>query len=93
MHAGAGAIAIEISKEQELDCKEALNHALQAGYNILKNRGTSLDAIEAAIKIMEDFPYFNAGREQLFLVQAYANLMRVLWTVEIKELVLSLVLP
>jgi L-asparaginase / beta-aspartyl-peptidase len=62
VHAGAGQIPENIPKDQEADCKDALNMALQAGYKILQNGGNSLDAIEAAIRIMEDFPLFNAGK-------------------------------
>jgi hypothetical protein len=36
--------------------------ASQIGYNVLKNGGSSLDAVEAAIRSLEVDPYFNAGK-------------------------------
>jgi beta-aspartyl-peptidase (threonine type) len=62
IHAGAGQVRETIAKNDEIKSREALNNALQAGYKILKNGGSSIDAVEAAIKIMEDFPLFNAGK-------------------------------
>ncbi len=62
VHAGAGQVPENTPKDEEADCKGALQSALAAGYKILHNGGNSLDAIEAAIKIMEDFPLFNAGK-------------------------------
>ncbi|MGH9944261.1 MAG: isoaspartyl peptidase/L-asparaginase family protein, partial [Pyrinomonadaceae bacterium] len=43
-----------------------LNQALVAGYEILKRGDSSLDAVEAAIKVMEDSPLFNAGKGAAF---------------------------
>jgi L-asparaginase / beta-aspartyl-peptidase len=62
IHAGTSLMAAEISKEQAFEYEGALSEALQAGYNILKGNGSGLDAVEIAVKVMEDFPYFNAGR-------------------------------
>ncbi len=62
VHAGAANIPDNIPKNEEAHCKDALNSALQSGYRILQNGGNSLDAVEAAIRIMEDFPLFNAGK-------------------------------
>lgn len=39
-----------------------LKHALLAGFAILDNRGSSLDAVQAAVKALESMPFFNAGR-------------------------------
>ncbi len=67
IHGGAGNIAREsISPEQEREYHEKLQEALLAGEELLKNGGTSLDAIEAAIRILEDSPLFNAGRGAVF---------------------------
>lgn len=44
----------------------ALNDALLAGSEILKRRGTSIEAVEAAIIVLEDSPLFNAGRGSVF---------------------------
>lgn len=43
-----------------------LDQALQTGYTILKNGGTSLDAVTATIQVMEESPLFNAGKGAVF---------------------------
>jgi len=55
-----------MTPEQEQVYRASLNAALQAGYAILKNGGSALDAVEATIKIMEDNPLFNAGKGAVF---------------------------
>lgn len=63
IHGGAGTILrSNMTPQTEADYRAKLTEALQAGYNILKNDGTSLDAVEAAIRILEDSPLFNAGK-------------------------------
>ena len=63
IHGGAGGIKREYyTEEQQEAYKEKLQEALQAGYKILENGGISLDAIQAAIKVMENTPLFNAGK-------------------------------
>ncbi|MFN4198062.1 MAG: isoaspartyl peptidase/L-asparaginase family protein [Flavobacterium sp.] len=67
IHGGAGTIL----KENMTDSLEAayyavLNEALEKGYEILKSGGNSLDAVTAAITIMEDSPLFNAGKGAVF---------------------------
>ena len=42
--------------------REALQKALRAGYEILEKNGSSLEAVEASIKILENCPLINAGR-------------------------------
>ncbi|GEO06386.1 isoaspartyl peptidase/L-asparaginase [Adhaeribacter aerolatus] len=67
IHGGAGTITRQnMTFEKEKAYNEALNQALQAGYAILKKGGTSLDAVEAAIRVMEDSPLFNAGKGAVF---------------------------
>jgi beta-aspartyl-peptidase (threonine type) len=67
IHGGAGTIRREgMSPEREKAYREALEHALKTGYNILKLGGTSLDAVEATIRILEDSPLFNAGKGAVF---------------------------
>jgi beta-aspartyl-peptidase (threonine type) len=67
IHGGAGTIDKNtLTPEQELDYNKALNAALLAGYEILKNGGTSLDAVECAVMSMEDCPLFNAGKGSVF---------------------------
>lgn len=67
IHGGAGAIQ-KASMTAELDnqYREKLHEALDAGEAILKSGGTSLDAVVAAIRIMEDSPLFNAGKGAVF---------------------------
>jgi beta-aspartyl-peptidase (threonine type) len=55
-----------MTPEKETAYKQALQDALLAGETILKNGGPSLDAVEAAIRCMEDNPLFNAGRGAVF---------------------------
>jgi L-asparaginase / beta-aspartyl-peptidase len=67
IHGGAGTIKREnMSPEKEKAYHEALNTALEAGYAVLENGGKSLDAVIAAIKVMEDSPLFNAGKGAVF---------------------------
>ena len=63
IHGGAGTILKEnMSAELETAYKDKMKEALEAGHYILKTSGTSIDAVEAAIKILEDSELFNAGR-------------------------------
>lgn len=67
IHGGAGTINKEnISPEKEEAYKSKLNEALLTGYKILEFGGSSLDAIETVIKIMENSPLFNAGKGAVF---------------------------
>jgi len=63
IHGGAGVVSKEeMTPEKEKAQLAALTESLQAGHAILKTNGTSLDAVIAAIKVLEDSPLFNAGR-------------------------------
>ncbi len=67
IHGGAGTILkSDLTPEMEKEYRTKLTEALLAGYTILKNDGNSLDAVEAAIRIMEDSPLFNAGNGAVF---------------------------
>ncbi|WP_456378822.1 isoaspartyl peptidase/L-asparaginase family protein [Lutibacter sp.] len=67
IHGGAGGIKRKyINKEQQKAYTQKLEEALNAGYTILENGGISLDAIQAAINIMEDSPLFNAGKGAVY---------------------------
>ena len=67
IHGGAGTITrANMTPEKEKAYTEALNQALQTGYTILKGGGTSLDAVEATVRVMEDNPLFNAGKGSVF---------------------------
>jgi beta-aspartyl-peptidase (threonine type) len=55
-----------MSPEKEQAYHSALKVALDSGYSVLENGGKSLDAVIAAIKVMEDSPLFNAGKGSVF---------------------------
>lgn len=67
IHGGAGTILKKnMTPELEQAYQSKLKEALQTGYDILKNNGSSLDAVEATINILEDSPLFNAGKGAVF---------------------------
>lgn len=67
IHGGAGTILKKnMSPEKEKAYKQKLEEALQAGFKVLKSGGTSLDAVTAAITLMENSPLFNAGKGAVF---------------------------
>jgi beta-aspartyl-peptidase (threonine type) len=67
IHGGAGGIKKEyFTEEQQEAYKLELEEALKAGYNILEKGGISLDAVQAAINVMEDSPLFNAGKGAVY---------------------------
>jgi beta-aspartyl-peptidase (threonine type) len=67
VHGGAGVIERDrLTAEQDSSIRAALSHALETGSAILREGGTSMDAIEATIRELEDDPQFNAGRGAVF---------------------------
>jgi L-asparaginase / beta-aspartyl-peptidase len=67
IHGGAGTIKKEhMTPEREQAYHNALAEALNAGYDILSSGGKSVDAVIAAITVLEDSPLFNAGRGAVF---------------------------
>ena len=63
VHGGAGTIIkANMSNEMELAYNQKLEEAINTGYKILKSGGTSLDAVESTIKILENSELFNAGK-------------------------------
>ena len=67
IHGGAGVIErASLSPEQDAAYRAALTRALEAGAEVLRNGGEALDAVQAAIELMEDDPLFNAGRGAVF---------------------------
>ena len=67
IHGGAGTITREnMSTEKEAEYISKLTAALKTGYAILESGGSSIDAVEATIKVMEDSPLFNAGKGAVF---------------------------
>src|SRR5438046_3324919 len=67
IHGGARTIdKNRMTPELEREYRSGLEAALHAGWSILQNKGSSLDAVEAAVCSLEDFPLFNAGRGSVF---------------------------
>ena len=67
IHGGAGTIKrANLSPEKEAAYKEKLEEAIKVGHSILKNGGSSLEAVEQTIIILEDSPLFNAGKGAVF---------------------------
>ncbi len=67
IHGGAGTLVKGMmTPEMESDYKAALKKALDAGYDALANDKTAVDAVEIAVKLLEDSPLFNAGKGSVF---------------------------
>ncbi len=67
IHAGAGTMNKQDMNEQtEEEIRGALLEAVQAGHQVLRLGGSSLDAVQAAVTRLEDSPHFNAGRGAVF---------------------------
>lgn len=67
IHGGAGTITrAGMSAEAEKQYREALEQSLRIGHAVLARGGSSMDAVEASIRFMEDSPLFNAGKGAVF---------------------------
>jgi beta-aspartyl-peptidase (threonine type) len=67
LHGGAGTVSPEqITRALERDLRAGLQRSLEAGRGILRDGGSSLDAVVAAVRLLEDDPLFNAGRGAVF---------------------------
>jgi beta-aspartyl-peptidase (threonine type) len=69
IHGGGGVrerAEFERNPDLETSYRDTINEALSKGYEILETGGSSVDAVEAAIRVMEDFPLFNAGKGASF---------------------------
>ena len=67
IHGGAGTLVKGMmTAELENQYKAALKEALDAGYSVLENGGTSVDAVEKAVIFLEDSHLFNAGKGAVF---------------------------
>jgi L-asparaginase / beta-aspartyl-peptidase len=70
IHGGAGVIEPgSLTPEKEAAYRASLTRALETGAKILSSGGASLDAVEAAVKVLEDDPLFNAGKGAVFTAE------------------------
>ncbi|MCA0371319.1 MAG: isoaspartyl peptidase/L-asparaginase [Proteobacteria bacterium] len=70
IHGGAGVIEPgDLTPELEKQYRKGLNDSLLAGQAVLEKGGSSLDAVEAAVRVLEDNPLFNAGKGAVFTAQ------------------------
>ena len=67
IHGGAGAIPRDqMTPESEAAYRADLERALRTGHAILRDGGSSVDAVEATLRVLEDSPRFNAGKGAVF---------------------------
>ena len=67
IHGGAGTLVKGImTPEKEKAYQQALQKALEIGYQVLEKRGSAVDAVEKAVKALEDSHLFNAGKGSVF---------------------------
>lgn len=67
IHGGCGTLPkAEMTEADWAEAKADLAAALKAGWDILSKGGTAVDAVEAAVLVMEDSPHFNAGHGAAF---------------------------
>ena len=70
IHGGAGTLVKGLmTSELEADYRLALKTARDKGYDILEKGGSALDAVEVAVKVLEDTPLFNAGKGAVFTAE------------------------
>jgi beta-aspartyl-peptidase (threonine type) len=66
IHGGAGAIDADAAPDQRQPYLDGLARALAAGRDLLARGGTALDAVELAVRTLEDDPHFNAGQGSVY---------------------------
>ncbi len=67
IHGGAGKLDSEmVSPEQDAGARAGLARALDVGSKVLADGGSALDAVESAVRVLEDDPHFNSGRGAVF---------------------------
>ena len=67
IHGGSGGMSRErLSDADDAGARAGLERALEAGEAVLRQGGAALDAVEAAVRVLEDDPHFNAGRGSVF---------------------------
>ncbi len=67
VHGGAGTLTrADLSPAQEREYRDALGQALRAGQSLLLRGASAVDAVVAAVSVLEDCPLFNAGKGSVF---------------------------
>src|SRR4051794_35774752 len=67
VHGGAGTLRKrDMSPEKEKNYRIGLEEAIEKGYEVLENEGSALDAVESAVRTLENHPYYNAGKGAVF---------------------------
>lgn len=67
IHGGAGSMSPDrLTEEDETLVRQVLAEALEAGHAVLRGGGSAVDAVESAIRVLEDSPRFNAGKGAVF---------------------------
>ena len=67
IHGGAGTMSrASLTNDREAAYRAALERAVRAGHDLLSRGGSSVDAVSAAVVVLEDDPLFNAGRGAVF---------------------------
>lgn len=75
VHGGAGALSAgSLSAEREAAAMAGLDAAMEAGAAVLREGGLALDAVEAAVRVLEDDESFNAGRGAVLTLAGKAEL-------------------
>lgn len=70
VHGGAGVVDRgSLTPQMDAAYRASLNRALEAGAAVLRRGGASLDAVEAAVRVLEDDPLFNAGKGAVFTAE------------------------
>ncbi len=70
IHGGAGTLVKGLmTSELEDQYRATLKASLDKGYSILEDGGTSLDAVEASVELLENSPLFNAGKGSVFTAE------------------------
>jgi len=73
IHGGAGMIS-SLSEEEEREYRAVLDSAVSAGYAVLERGGSGVEAVIAAITVLEDSPLFNAGRGSVLNQEGFVEM-------------------
>lgn len=75
IHGGAGTIEkSQLTAKQEQAYRDKLTEAIDSGYAVLEKGGSSLDAVTAAIQVLENSPLFNAGKGAVYTYDGHHEL-------------------